>query len=301
MRATMRIRLKTVVLSLVVLLLLVVLGGITAVGWQVVLGPDARPIYSGEVRGDRGAAGARQVPGRGPRRTASTATPSTTSRNPEYPIIQAKKGAGWVMPIPELNNIAARNITPDPETGIGTWTDDEIARAIREGVRKDGTALFPVMPYLDFASLDDEDVKSIVVYLRTIPAVKNTVPDAATARSARVHREDDAEAADDAPAVASRGDAGGARRVSGRRWRLAAAATPSDGRRRPCRAWRSPAAEVRDPGLDKTVFTANITPDPSGIAHYDESLFIQTLRTGQMARPDAEPRHAVRVLQEHDR
>ena len=80
------------------------------------------------------------------------------------------------MPIPELNNIAARNITPDPETGIGAWTDDEIARAIREGVRKDGTALFPVMPYLDFATMDDEDVKSIVVYLRTIPAVKNTVP-----------------------------------------------------------------------------------------------------------------------------
>ena len=52
----------------------------------------------------------------------------------------------------------------------------EIARAIREGVRRDGSALFPVMPYLSYASLDDEDVKSIVVYLRTIPAVRNTVP-----------------------------------------------------------------------------------------------------------------------------
>ena len=54
---------------------------------------------------------------------------------PTDPIVEAKKGAGWVMPIPELNNIAARNITPDPETGLGSWTDDEIARAIREGVR----------------------------------------------------------------------------------------------------------------------------------------------------------------------
>ena len=76
------------------------------------------------------------------------------------------------MPIAELNYISARNITPDVETGIGSWSDDEIARAIREGVRKDGTALFSLMPYLDFATLDDEDVKAIVVYLRTIPPVR---------------------------------------------------------------------------------------------------------------------------------
>ena len=100
----------------------------------------------------------------------------TSADRAQYPIIEAKKGAGWVMPIPELNNIAARNITPDPETGIGDWTDDEIARAIREGVRKDGSALFPIMPYMDFAHMDDEDLESIVVYLRTIPPVKNTVP-----------------------------------------------------------------------------------------------------------------------------
>ena len=62
------------------------------------------------------------------------------------------------------------------ETGIGSWTDDEIARAIREGVRKDGTALFPIMPYTDYASMDDEDVKAIVVYLRTIAPVRNQVP-----------------------------------------------------------------------------------------------------------------------------
>src|SRR5581483_3109920 len=95
---------------------------------------------------------------------------------PELSRIEAKKGAGWTMPVPELGSVTAPNITPDRETGIGSWTDDEIARAIQEGVDKNGRALFPIMPYLEFRNLTDEDIASIVVYLRTIPPVKNVVP-----------------------------------------------------------------------------------------------------------------------------
>lgn len=61
------------------------------------------------------------------------------------------------------------NITQHPEQGIGAWSDGEIARAIREGVSRDGRALFPMMPYLAFRNLSDEEVLDVIAYLRTIP------------------------------------------------------------------------------------------------------------------------------------
>jgi mono/diheme cytochrome c family protein len=69
-----------------------------------------------------------------------------------------------------------RNITPDPETGIGSWTDDEIIRAIREGVRPDGRVLGPPMPFELYRKISDQDARAIVAYLRTVPPVKNEPP-----------------------------------------------------------------------------------------------------------------------------
>jgi len=71
--------------------------------------------------------------------------------------------------------LEARNITPDAETGIGNWTDGEVLRALREGVDRDGDALFPMMPYLGYAELSDEDAKSIVAYLRTLKPIRRAV------------------------------------------------------------------------------------------------------------------------------
>jgi mono/diheme cytochrome c family protein len=68
--------------------------------------------------------------------------------------------------------IVAPNITPDPETGIGRWTDGEVARAIREGVSRDGRPLFPLMNYPAYRDLTDSDVLSIVAYLRTRKPVR---------------------------------------------------------------------------------------------------------------------------------
>lgn len=71
-------------------------------------------------------------------------------------------------------HIRAPNLTPDPDTGLGSWTDGEIVRAIREGVSKDGRPLFPMMPYGSYGkSLSDADALAIVAYLRTLPAIKN--------------------------------------------------------------------------------------------------------------------------------
>src|SRR5213078_5341030 len=52
--------------------------------------------------------------------------------------------------------VQAQNITPDPETGLGRWSDGEVLRAIREGVDRNGEALFPMMPYTEFRNLSDE-------------------------------------------------------------------------------------------------------------------------------------------------
>ena len=72
--------------------------------------------------------------------------------------------------------VAAQNITPDTEFGLGGWTDGEVMRAIREGVDRKGEALFPMMPYEHLRSMSDEDVKSVIVYIRTLKPVHKGVP-----------------------------------------------------------------------------------------------------------------------------
>jgi mono/diheme cytochrome c family protein len=65
------------------------------------------------------------------------------------------------------------NITPDPETGIGRWTDAEFLRALREGVRPDGANYFPVFPYPSFTGITDSDALAIKAYLFSRPAVRH--------------------------------------------------------------------------------------------------------------------------------
>jgi len=72
--------------------------------------------------------------------------------------------------------IYSANITPDNETGIGSWTDDEILRAITQGINKKGDTLFPIMPYANYNRMAKEDLLNIIAYLRTLKPIKNTVP-----------------------------------------------------------------------------------------------------------------------------
>lgn len=71
----------------------------------------------------------------------------------------------------------SKNITPDTETGIGTWTDDEVLRAITQGIRKNGDTLFPIMPYANYNHMAKDDLLSIIAYIRTLKPIKNKVPD----------------------------------------------------------------------------------------------------------------------------
>jgi mono/diheme cytochrome c family protein len=74
-----------------------------------------------------------------------------------------------------FGKIIAPNITPDPETGIGAWTDDEFVNALRQGTGRAGVHLYPAMPYTYYTKLSHEDALAIRAYLNTIPAVQNPV------------------------------------------------------------------------------------------------------------------------------
>jgi hypothetical protein len=92
--------------------------------------------------------------------------------NPTYPIDQARKGAGWELPIPELGRVVAPNITSDVETGLGAWSDDEIARASGQLA---GRTLNHIMPFEFFRNLTGEDLGDIWAYLQAQPPVKHRV------------------------------------------------------------------------------------------------------------------------------
>ncbi len=64
------------------------------------------------------------------------------------------------------------NITSDPDTGVGRWSDDQLARAIRDGVDDGGNFLSPLMPFDAFRHMSDEDVKAVVAYLRSVPKIR---------------------------------------------------------------------------------------------------------------------------------
>ena len=69
------------------------------------------------------------------------------------------------------------NLTPDPETGLGAWTEEEFVSAIRSGRHMGrGRPILPPMPIQVYSNFDDTDLRSIYAYLRTIPAISNNVP-----------------------------------------------------------------------------------------------------------------------------
>jgi mono/diheme cytochrome c family protein len=99
-----------------------------------------------------------------------------TPRNADATAVENMRLAGtFVIEEPEFRAYAP-NITQDRETGIGAWSDAEIMRAIREGVRPDGAIIGPPMPFPSYRNMSDSDVRAIVAYLRTVTPVRNSVP-----------------------------------------------------------------------------------------------------------------------------
>jgi mono/diheme cytochrome c family protein len=195
---------------------------------------------------------------------------------PGAPPQPGRKGAGHVWE--DRPWLVSPNITPDPETGAGRWTDDMFARAIREGIGHDGRVLHPQMWYASFRSLSDEDLASVVVYLRTLDPVRNALPvtNLPAGRPPLV-----APPPLDAPVPAP--DLSTPVRRGAYLVRIADCIGCHT-------AWEAPLVPGYFGGGNRiemfgrpAVFSANLTSAPSGIgAFYDAVLFREVLRTGGM-------------------
>jgi len=195
--------------------------------------------------------------------------------------LTGRKGVGQVLK-GELydgtfspDGLACPNITPDKETGAGTWSDAQFERAIRHGIGHDGRELSDYMPYAFFRSMTDEDIASVIVYIRSLPAIRNPLPKSNVSFEIKVNLHPEMEPK--LPADASEQVKHG--------WYLVRLAqcndchTPNDEKGN-ARIEMMFGGGQRMAGAWGDVVTPNITSDPSGISHYDEAMFLKTIRTG---------------------
>ena len=191
-----------------------------------------------------------------------------------------KKGAGTIFVEAGMQWLVAPNITPDRETGAGNWTDEQFARAIREGVGHDGRRLFPMMPYMNFRQMSDEDLASVVVYIRSIDPVRNLVPKTMLPEPIKGSLPPHEPITDrvEGPDMSNPVERGKYLVTLGN---CMSCHTPMNKQGQPLTQLAF-AGGLRFTGPWGEVSSANITPDASGISYYDEALFVKTLRTGQV-------------------
>ncbi|SMF70541.1 Cytochrome c, mono- and diheme variants [Tistlia consotensis] len=68
------------------------------------------------------------------------------------------------------------NLTPDPETGLGSWSEADFLRALKQGIGRDGSPLYPAFPYVSYSGMTDADARDLFAYLKSLPPVRNAVP-----------------------------------------------------------------------------------------------------------------------------
>jgi mono/diheme cytochrome c family protein len=264
-----------VVITLVVLLVVAIS---LTIGWRPFIGPRARTLTARKFestpqRLERGQYLANGVSG------CIYCHSEHDLLKRDEPIPASQRGAGRVLPYLGLpGRIVASNITPDPQTGAGSWTDDQLARAIREGIGHDGRTLFPIMPYARFHSMSDEDLASIVVYLRSLPPVRHELSATEIIFPVKYLIRNVPQPLQNA--VASRDPSD---RVAYGKY-----LTTIGG----CEDCHTPAHNGQTvAGMDfaggfllqvpgETAAAANLTPDASGIGYYDDAQFLEAMHTG---------------------
>lgn len=92
-------------------------------------------------------------------------------------IRELRLAGGQRWRIEPYGDFVSMNLTSDPTTGIGLWTDDQLKNAITRGIRRDGTQRMPFpMPWPSYANMKPADLNAAIAYLRTLPAVSNRIP-----------------------------------------------------------------------------------------------------------------------------
>jgi mono/diheme cytochrome c family protein len=205
-------------------------------------------------------------------------SPADTHR-PGWPPLPNQIGSGFDYTSWGYAGQVAPNITPDRDTGIGDWTDDMLARAIREGVGHDGHLLDPrTMPYEFHRFMSDEDLASIIVYLRSIPPIRNSLPASrATTKFASPFANPILKPIPepDRSTPVKRGEY--LVRLGACQW----CHTLRDENRQPLPGLAFAGGDLIVNAYE-TTSSANITPDPSGISYYDAAQFLRTMRTGHV-------------------
>jgi len=276
---------RSIFVILLILIVLVSLGITFTIGWRPIIGARKRGLTDRKfevtsARLERGRYLVDSVNG-----CFGCHTDQDWSK-PGAPPVAGREGSGHIWADQDLPWLVAPNITPDKETGVGNWSDDALARAIREGIGHDGRTLFPVMPYPLYREMSDEDLASIIVYLRSVPAVRNQLP-ITMIPFPQNHLLNNVPQPVTAPVTAdlSTPEKRGSYLVS-----MAACAdchTPQEKGQPIAGMEFAGGFLLHEPKGD--VVSNNITPAASGIGYYNEATFVQALRTGKVG---ARPLHA---------
>ena len=261
-------------------LVLVLATGITfTIGWRPFIGPRTRPLTAQKFQStpERLARGKYLVLNVTDCMGCHAEHDWTAH---DAPILPNTLGAGQDMNILKgfPGKVYSPNISSDAETGAGSWSDDQLARAIREGIGHDGRALFPFMPYLDFRSMSDEDLASVIVYLRSLPPVHKQQPATDLIFPVKYLIRNAPEPLDapvPQPDVSTPEKRGKYLVIAG----CADCHTPQDGHGQPLPGMDFGGGFILD-GPWGRVASANITLDSSGISYYDQALFSQAIHTG---------------------
>lgn len=194
---------------------------------------------------------------------------------PGAPPREGRKGAGHIFWERDGERLVAPNLTPDAKTGAGRWTDDMFARAIREGVGHDGRPLSPQMFYASFRALSEEDLASVVVYLRSLPPVPNALP------HTKLTKEHSAQIAQSLKPLTTRVSVDASTPEKNGTYLI----TLAD-----CAGCHSAWEAERMPGIfgggnltqldGHGAFSANLTPHATGLT-YNAETFVQVMRTGK--------------------
>lgn len=279
--------LKTALFGFLTLVVLLSIAITFTIGWRPFIGPRARPLTERkfEATQARLERGEYLVEGSLHCFQCHSQTDKTA---PGAPALLNTKGAGRIWTEEGFPWLVTPNITPDKATGAGNWTDDMLARAVREGIGHDGRALFPLMPFRSFSHLSDEDLAAVVVYLRSIKPIADRLPQTKTPFPLSIIMNvlpEPLNAAVPLPDLSTQV----------KRGEYLARISDCEGCHTP-RGRMSPTI----PGLEfaggnvlgrgeSAVAATNITPDPSGISYYDEALFLEVMHTGHVKARELKP------------
>ena len=169
------------------------------------------------------------------------------------------------------------NITPDRETGAGTWSDQDFYRALTQGIGHDGRTLYIEMPYRQFSQLADENLASIIVYVRSLPPLRNALPKSEIPKAVMDRMTPLPPRPRNFAADLSSPQKRGAYLVKA----AACAYCHTVRQNEEDVAGMSFAGGMPFQGAWGNVASANLTPDPSGIPYYDEHMFLEVMRTGR--------------------